>query len=89
MVSSWKIRKINRDIAKLELKIEDYDNKLVEIREKKENGSITKAKFQKARMNISTKIRSCNSAIARKKKARQTLEKAIREKEEEEEEGAL
>jgi hypothetical protein len=40
-------------------------------------------------MNISTKIRSLNTAIARKKKARQTFEKKIREKREAEEEEEL
>jgi chromosome segregation ATPase len=89
MVSSWKIRKINRDIAKLEVKIEKFEEKLLEVKERKANGDITKAKFQKAKMNISTKIRSLNTAIARKKKARQTFEKKIREKREAEEEEEL
>jgi len=85
MVSSRKIKKINRDIAKLEVKIEKFDEKLLEIREKKEDGKITKAKYQRAKMNISTKIRALRTAIARKKKARQTFEKTLREKAEEEE----
>ena len=83
MVSSRKIKKINRDIAKLEVKIEKFDEKLLEIREKKEDGKITKAKYQRAKMNISTKIRALRTAIARKQKARQTFEKELKEKAEE------
>jgi len=89
MVTSWKIRKINRDIAKLEVKIEGFEAKLMEIKEHKEKGDITKAKFQKAKMNISTKIRALNAAIARKKKARQTFEKKLKEKREAQEEEEL
>lgn len=85
MVTSWKIRKINRDIAKLEVKIEKFNEKLLDVKELKNEGKITKAKHQKAKMNISSKIRNLNTAIARKKKARQTYEKKIREKQEEEE----
>ena len=89
MVTSRQIRKVNRDIAKIELKIENLEDKLVGIKEQKEQGKITKAKHQKAKMNISTKIRALRTAIARKKKARATFEKRIRDKQAEEEEDSL
>ncbi len=89
MVTSWKIRKVNRDIAKLERNIEKEEEKLLDVRELKESGKITKAKYQKAKMNSAAKIRGMNIAIGRKKVARQTFEKKIREKQEEEDEDAL
>jgi hypothetical protein len=89
MVTSRQIRKVNRDIAKIELKIEKLEDKLDGIKEQKEKGKITKAKFQKAKMNNSRKIRDLRTAIARKKKARATFEKKIKDKQAEEEEDSL
>ena len=88
-MSSWKIKRINRDIAKLELKIEKETEKLAVIHDKKAEGEITKAKYAKAKMNSATKIRNLNTAIARKKKARQTFEKKLKEKAEDDEEGSF
>ena len=89
MVTSSKIRKLNRDIAKIELQIDELNEKIPEYKKKMDKGSITKAQFQKVKMNIAIKVRGLNAAIHRKKKARHMIEKDMKEKEKEEDEEAL
>jgi multidrug resistance efflux pump len=89
MVTSWKIKKINRDIAKIEIEIEELNAELQKHKEKMQKGVITKAQFSKARINISDKMRGLSGAINRKKKARQMIEDDLKEKEEEKEKEAL
>ena len=89
MFTSWKIKKINRAIAKLELEIEGLNTELMKHKEKMQKGSITKAQFQKARINLSDKVRGLSGSINRKKKARQMIEDDLKEKEEETEKEAL
>jgi multidrug resistance efflux pump len=89
MVTSRKIKALNRDIAKIEIEIEELNEELQRHKEKMQMGKITKAQFQKARINLSDKMRGLNGAINRKKKARQMIEDDIKEKEEEKEKEAL
>lgn len=89
MFTSWKIKKINRAIAKIEIEIEELNEVLQKHKEKMQKGVITKAQFQKARINISDKMRGLSSSINRKKKARQMIEDDLKKKEEEKDKEAL
>lgn len=89
MFTSWKIKKINRDIAKIEIRIEELNEEIQKHKEKMQKGVITKAQFQKARINLSDKMRGLSGSINRKKKARQMIEDDLKEKEEEKDKEAL
>ncbi len=78
-----KIDKLTREIERLEIKIERYEDKLDDYKAQMRRKQITKATFQKKKQLISDHIRGLRGTIHRKEKARQTFERQLREKDDE------
>ena len=77
------IARLNRQIERYKQKIHGYEEKILKAKGMEESGKITKAEYQKVRDKYSVKARGLRGAIRRKVKARQMLEKKIKEKEKE------
>lgn len=84
-----KIERLNKDIEKYRIEIENYEGKLVEAKELHKSGGIDKDKLFSIRHKYQEKIRASQIAIRRKEKARLQFEKQIKEDLEKEKEKAI
>ena len=80
-----KVEKLNRDISRLENKIEFIEDDLENARQDLTDKIITKAEFTTLKQKHQLRIRDLRTAIARKEKARLLQEKKLREKAEKKE----
>lgn len=80
-----KIEKLNRDIARLEAKIEKLHQEIEEAKERKERKELTPAEYTQIKQKNSLEIKHLRTSIRRKEKARYITEKKMRVKAEKKE----
>lgn len=79
-----KTEKLDRQIERYHRKIEAFEAKIAEAKERAEAGIITKSEFNKTKLKYQERARAYRAAIRRKQKAKILLEKKYKERKEEE-----
>ena len=78
-MSESKVRKLTKQIEKLEGSIAQLEDRIEIAREKAENGDINKAEFYKYKQELTVEARAIRGTIRRKEKARLIQERNVKE----------